>query len=80
MNKYQEYVDMHAVIGTLAIELNIPVLRSEQFVELGKRAVTVYGLEAQAKKIPFADVCEYILHYIKTPFGAKTLKQLASDV
>lgn len=78
-HKEDRYVNMTSVIGELAFDYNIPVMRFDQLVELGKRSVAVYGLEDHSKKIPFADLCEYIIAFIKTPFGEKTLLELSKD-
>lgn len=74
-----KYIQMHQVIGDLAFDYNIPLLRFEDLVELGKRTVTVYKLDKYATKIPFADLCEYISMFVKTPFGENLVKKLASN-
>jgi len=73
------YVDMQQVIGSLAIDYNIPHMEYEDLITLGVYAVRVYNLEQFAKQIPFADLCEYITGFIKTPFGNKILKQLQNQ-
>lgn len=77
MNTKQEnrFVDMTHVIGQLAVDYGVPVMQFDQLVELGKRAVIVYGLQPQAKSIPFADLCAYIIAFINTPFGRKALQE-----
>ncbi len=75
-SKEELLVNMEHVIGHLVSKYDVPYLSFGQLTELGVRAVRVYGLEAQAKSIPFADLCEYITAFIATPFGAATLKSL----
>lgn len=72
-----KYVNMYHVIGDLSLEYGVPIMSWDDLVTLGQRAVNVYGLASQARKIPFAELCEYICLFIKTPFGTKVLKELA---
>ncbi len=72
-----QYVDMTDVIGTIAIEYNLPYMRFEKFVELGKHVKRVYNLDTQANTILCSELCEYIAKYIQTPFGAKVAHELS---
>jgi hypothetical protein len=77
--KEDRFVNMEHVIGQWAVDYNIPVLRFDQLVELGRRAVTVYNLHDYSKRIPFAELCEYIIKFIRTPFGENMLKNLSRE-
>lgn len=74
-----KFVNMECVIGALAHEHGVPYLTLDQLEELGKRAVTVYSLQGLATKITFAEICEYIICFIKTPFGARQLQNLSKE-
>jgi len=76
IDKDDRLVNMEHVIGELVHKYNVPIMSFEALTTLGKRAVTVYGLEPQAKKIPFSDLCDYITAFIQTPFGNKVLNEL----
>lgn len=69
-------VDMKDVLGDLAYEYNLPYLRFDELVLLGKCAVNVYGLEDRSKRITFAELCECISKYVESPFGNKVLRQI----
>lgn len=77
MNKQELYVRLEDVIGELAHEHGLPIISFDNLVELGKRVVTVYNLDHQAKKITFEVMCTYIRKFIATPFGLKMLRELA---
>ncbi len=70
------YVRFEDVIGHLAMDYGWPLLKFEDLVLLGQRAVKVYGLEGKYKTITFEVMCYYITLYINTPFGKKTLMDL----
>lgn len=72
-----KYVLMEDVIGELAHEHGIPMIKFEDLVELGRKAARVYHLEEKAKKISFDMMCTYIKMYISTPWGLKELRRLA---
>lgn len=79
MDKNMMWVDMQDVVGDMAQEHGIPVLQFQDLVTLGKRAVNVYGLHSEAKKISFDEMCEAIKEYISTPFGRNTLKNITNN-
>lgn len=77
--KQEQFVNMECVIGALAHEHGVPYLTFDHLTTLGQRAVSVYRLEDQATKITFAEICEYILCFIKTPWGLKELNSLYKE-
>lgn len=76
---YDKYVNMEQVIGNIAIEYNIPLLKFDELVYLCKKTVIVFNLDQQAKKIPFTTLCDYVKLFIQTPFGKKILEQIIDN-
>lgn len=75
----ERWVDLRDVVGERAMEYGLPLISFDNLVELGKRAVNVYGLDNRAKYITFDMICEHINEFINTPFGKNTLKKLLSN-
>lgn len=73
------YVNFDNVVGHLAAEYGIPFISFDNLVLLGQRAVIVYNLDSQAKRITFDTMCCYISKFISTPFGAKQLYELSKE-
>jgi hypothetical protein len=73
-------VYMENVIGDLVHEHGVPVLTFDQLTTLGQRAVRVYDLVEQGKRITFSELCECICNFISTPFGARVLKKIQNNL
>lgn len=77
LDKYSsKYVAMKDVIGEAALDYSIPILHFDDFITLAQRALQVYNLANYAKRITFAEICEYTTIFIKTPFGKRMLDEL----
>ncbi len=70
-------VDLEEVVGSLALEYGTPYITFDDLIEIGKKAMRVYGLEEEGRRITFEDMCKCITDYVKTPFGMKCLKELS---
>lgn len=69
-------IDMDELVYNLLLEhgVNIPCMHNIAY--LGQRAVKAFGKWDDARTITFPEICECIKKFIKTPFGAKLLKEL----
>lgn len=75
-----KYVYLHMIIGDYAKKYNIEIITIENLIKLGKRVDTLYRLKSKYRRITFSLLCEYIIDFINTPFGLKTLKDMCQEL
>lgn len=73
---YKQYVNMQDILGSLAIDYNIPILELDNLIILAQRTVIVYNLDKYSKQITVAELFDYIKLFVQTPFGNTLLKNL----